>query len=216
MDCFVGGINVPAVNFQLSHLTSAIDSHQSADRSCFLPASSVGMKEAYFFSPLQSRNRIFLCLFRQMLARQLPVEPGFFFENARGREVTRNSFNKNYSKLVITHTNGDADISISLHLLWVSAIGFTALTIKIQHMRIRCSNHVMDTQMVSLRTAWKDMNYSPRDCSGWRKKKKSSCQQDMPNKMGLGILSVSYQQASISIAGNGYAIVPCLLVDVSI
>lgn len=172
MEGFVGGINVPAVNFQLSHLTSAIDSHQSADRSRFLPASSDGMKEAFFFFFLQSRNRIFLCSFRQMLARRLLVEPGFFFfqKNAQGRDVTWNSFNKNYSKLVIMCTNGDVDISISLHLLWVSAIGFTALTIKIRHMRIRCSSHVMDAQMVSLRTAWKGMNYSPSDCSGWRKK----------------------------------------------
>lgn len=152
----MGGINVPAVNFQLSHLTSAIDSHPSADRSHFLPASSVGMKEAYFifFSCNPETEYFCACSGKCWLAGS-PLNPGFFFfrKNAQGRDVTRSGFNKNYSKLVITRTNGDVDISISLHLLWVSAIGFSVLTIKIRHMRIRCSNHVMDTQMVSLRTA---------------------------------------------------------------
>lgn len=152
----MGGINVPAVNFQLSHLTSAIDSHQSADRSHFLPASSVGMKEAFFFPCNPETEYFCACSGKCWLARS-PLNSGFFCfffsKNAQGRDVTRNGFNKNYSKLVITRTNGDVDISVGLHLLWVSAIGLTALAIKIRHMRIRCSGHVMDMQMVSLRTA---------------------------------------------------------------
>lgn len=40
----VAYIRVPAEKLQLSHLTSAIDSHQSADRSRF-SFRSVGMKE---------------------------------------------------------------------------------------------------------------------------------------------------------------------------
>lgn len=135
-------------------------------------------RNIFFFSCNPETEYFCACWGKCWLAR-FPLNPGFFplfiylffWKNAQGRDVTRHSFNKNYSKLVITRTNGDVDIGISLHLLWVSAIGFTALTIKIRRMIIRCSSHVMDMQMVSLRTAWKGMNYSPSDCSGWRKKK---------------------------------------------
>lgn len=42
-------VYVPAASFQLSHLTSAIDSHQSVDGGRFTNR-SVGMKGAFFFS----------------------------------------------------------------------------------------------------------------------------------------------------------------------